>query len=72
MKNSTFIKIVISAIILLFAVVVSNLAGNCYGWFFEVNVWQYHNAPNFFIAAAIACLSISVALFALVQLVNKE
>ena len=33
---------------------------------------QYQNAPNFFIGAGLALVSISIALLALVQLIKKE
>jgi hypothetical protein len=46
--------------------------GNSYGWFFEVNMRQYPNAPNFFIGAGLALVSISIALLALVQLIKKD
>jgi uncharacterized membrane protein len=65
-------RIALAVLILVFVITVAIFAGNSYGWFFEVNFWQYENAPNFFVAAGFAFISISIALLALVQLIKKD
>jgi hypothetical protein len=71
-QNFNLAKVSTVVLILVFVVTAANFAGNSYGWFFEVNMRQYPNAPNFFIGAGLALVSISIALLALVQLIKKD